>query len=66
MPKKKETKISEDSHFPESMKRAEVEIIAEASEGDCSDAYIHVRMKGAGLSLAEVLEALALEMLLPG
>ena len=34
MPKKKETKISKGSHLPESMGQAEVEPMAEPSEGD--------------------------------
>lgn len=42
------------------------QVMAAARELGCSDAYIHVRMKRAGLSLAEVLEAPALETLLPG
>ncbi len=42
------------------------QVMAAARELGCSDAYIHVRMKRAGLSLAEVLEAPALGTLLPG
>ncbi len=42
------------------------QVMAAARELGCSDAYIHVRMKRAALSLAEVLEAPALETLLPG
>ncbi len=42
------------------------QVMAAARELGCSDAYIHVRMRWAGLTLAEVLEATALETLLPG
>ena len=41
------------------------QVMAAARDLCCSDAYIHVRMKRAGLTLAEVLEALAMEVLLP-
>lgn len=33
------------------------QVVAAARELGCSDAYIHVRFKGAGLTLAQVLEA---------
>ena len=39
---------------------------AGARELGCSDAYIHVRMKWAGLNLVQVLESLDLETLLHG
>ena len=42
------------------------QVMAAARELGCSDAYIHVRMNRAGLPMAEVLEAPALETLLPG
>ncbi len=42
------------------------QVMAAARELGCSDAYFHVRMKRAGLPMAEVLEAPALETLLPG
>ena len=32
------------------------QVVAAARELGCSDAYIHVRLKAAGLTLAEVLE----------
>ena len=41
------------------------QVVAAARELGCSDAYLHVRMKRAGLTLAEVLEAPAMEVLLP-
>lgn len=40
--------------------------VAAARELRCSDAYIHVRLKRAGLTLAETLEAQGLEVLLHG
>ena len=40
------------------------QVVAAAKEFGCSDAYVHVRMKRAGLTLAEVLEAPTLETLL--
>ena len=39
-------------------------VTSAARELGCSDAYIHVRLKGAGLGLRQVLEAEALEDLL--
>ena len=41
-------------------------VMAAARDLCCSDAYVHVRMKRAGLTLAKVLEAPSLETLLPG
>ena len=41
------------------------QVVSAARELSCSDAYIHVRMKRAGITLAEVLAAPALETLLP-
>ena len=41
-------------------------VMAAARELGCSDAYIHVRMKRAGLSLAQVLESPELAALLHG
>jgi len=40
--------------------------VVAARELGCLDAYLHVRLKRAGLTLAEVLEASNLETLLPG
>ncbi len=37
--------------------RRHQQIMAAARELGCSDAYIHVRLKGVGLTLAQVLEA---------
>lgn len=42
------------------------QIVAAAHELRCSDAYIHVRLKQAGLTLAEVLDAPDLEALTNG
>ena len=42
------------------------QVMAAAGDLACSDAYLHVRMKRAGLTLAEVLGAPSLETLLPG
>ena len=42
------------------------QIVAAAHELKCSDAYIHVRLKRAGLTLAEVLDAPDLEALTNG
>ncbi len=41
------------------------QVVAAARELGCSDAYLHVRLKRAGLTLAEVLEAPSMEVLLP-
>ncbi len=41
------------------------QVVSAARELGCSDAYIHVRMKRAGFTLAEVLEAPTLETLVP-
>ncbi|MBI4313087.1 MAG: hypothetical protein HY681_15120 [Chloroflexi bacterium] len=41
-------------------------VMAAARDLGCSDAYIHVRLKEAGLTLRRVLEASTLEDLLPG
>ena len=41
------------------------QVVAAARKLGCSDAYLHVRMKRAGLTLAEALEAPAMEVLLP-
>ena len=42
------------------------QVVAAARELDCSDAYIHVRLKRAGLTLRDVLGARDLETLLHG
>ena len=42
------------------------QVVAAARELGCSDAYIHVRLNRAGLTLAEVLDAPDLETLLSG
>jgi len=42
------------------------QVVAAARELGCSDAYIHVRMNRAGITLSEVLEAPALATLLHG
>lgn len=44
------------AHILEAVRRHR-QVVAAARELRCSDAYIHVRLKGAGLTLAEVLEA---------
>ena len=40
------------------------QVVAAATELGCSDAYVHVRLKGVGLNLRRVLEAHNLEDLL--
>ena len=57
MPKKKETKISKDSHFPASMKRAEVEFMAEASEGDWPSCIFRVDDDGRPMVTCPDIEA---------
>jgi hypothetical protein len=42
------------------------QVMAAARDLRCSDAYIHVRLKGAGLTLVEVLDAPDLAFLLNG
>ena len=42
------------------------QVMAAARELDCSDAYIHVRFKRAGLTLKKVLDAGDMEALLHG
>ncbi len=42
------------------------QVMAAARELACSDAYIHVRFKRAGLTLAQILEAQDLRTLLHG
>ncbi len=44
--------------------RRHQQVMAAARELGCSDAYIHVRLKGVGLNLAQVLEASDLRSLL--
>ncbi len=44
--------------------RRHQQVMAAARELGCSDAYIHVRLKGVGLNLAQVLEAFDLRSLL--
>ncbi len=44
--------------------RRHQQVMAAARELGCSDAYIHVRLKGVGLNLAQVLEASDLKSLL--
>ena len=46
--------------------RRHQQVMAAARELGCSDAYIHVRLKGVGLTLAQVLEAPNLRSLLHG
>ncbi len=46
--------------------RHHAQIVAAARELGCSDSYIHVRLRQAGLTLAEVLEAAVLETFLFG
>ncbi len=46
--------------------RRHQQVMAAARELGCSDAYIHVRLKGVGLNLAQVLEASDLRSLLHG
>ncbi len=46
--------------------RQHQQVMAAARELGCSDAYIHVRLKGVGLTLAQVLEAPDLRSLLHG
>ena len=46
--------------------RRHQQVMAAARELGCSDAYIHVRLKGVGLTLAQVLEAPDLRSLLHG
>ncbi|MFQ5873811.1 MAG: hypothetical protein ACE5JL_08420 [Dehalococcoidia bacterium] len=42
------------------------QVVAAARELHCSDAYIHVRLKEAGLTLRAVLDASSVESLLNG
>ena len=42
------------------------QVVAAARELGCSDAYIHVRLKRAGVILAEVLDSRRIEALLDG
>ena len=42
------------------------QVVAVAGELRCSDAYIHIRLKGAGLTLVKVLAAPNLAFLLNG
>ena len=44
--------------------RRQRRVVAAGRELGCSDAYIHVRLKRLGLSLAEVLDAESMEELL--
>ena len=44
--------------------RQHQQVMAAARELGCSDAYIHVRLKGVGLTLAKILEAPDLRTLL--
>ncbi len=44
--------------------RQHQQVIAAARELGCSDAYIHVRLKGVGLTLGKILEAPDLRTLL--
>ena len=46
--------------------RRHQQVMAAARELRCSDAYIHVRLKGVGLTLAQVLEAPGPRALLHG
>jgi hypothetical protein len=46
--------------------REQGQVVAAARELRCSDAYIHVRLKRAGLTLRQVLDATDLEDLLRG
>lgn len=46
--------------------RLHQQVMAAARDLGCSDAYIHVRLKGVGLTLAQVLEAPNLRSLLHG
>jgi len=46
--------------------RRHYQVLAAARELGCSDAYIHVKFKGVGLSLRQVLGADSLENLLHG
>ena len=46
--------------------RRHQQVVAAARELGCSDAYIHVKLKEAGLTLAQVLETRDMETLLPG
>ncbi len=46
--------------------RRHQQVMAAARELGCSDAYIHVRLKGVGLTLTQVLEAPDLRSLLHG
>ena len=46
--------------------RRHQQIMTAARELGCSDSYIHVRLKGVGLTLAQILEASDLRSLLDG
>ena len=46
--------------------RRNQQVMSAARELGCSDAYIHVRLKGVGLTLAQVLEAPGPRALLHG
>ncbi len=46
--------------------RQHQQVMAAAREHGCSDAYIHVRLKRVGLTLAQVLESSDLRSLLHG
>ena len=46
--------------------RRHQQVMAAARELGCSDAYIHVRLKRVGLTLAQILEASDLRTLLHG
>ena len=46
--------------------RRQQQVMAAARELGCSDAYIHVRLKGVGLTLAQVPEASDLRSLFHG
>jgi hypothetical protein len=49
------------AHILEAVRR-HGQVVAATMELGCSDAYIHVRLKRAGLTLAEMLEAQELEV----
>ena len=51
------------AHILEAVRR-HGQVVAAARELSCSDAYIHVRLKRAGLTLGRVLEAPNVEALL--
>ena len=46
--------------------RRHQQVMAAARELGCSDSYIHVRLKGVGLTLAQILETSDLRSLLHG